>query len=111
MIKSTGGLTVSCLLYITDLVILKLYFGIFRVFGKSSFEGDGVIPLILIKSSSFVTLYSSSCAVKRGLYAIVFDGLITLEFPVVTGMACANSGSVSILTLRKPSGLTLSISA
>ena len=90
--------------------MLKVCLGILRVFGRISFDGDGVIPLILMSSSSYVTCFSVSCAVKRGLSAIVFDGLITLEVFVI-GMAYANSGSVSMLTLLNPSGFTRKISA
>ena len=111
--KSTGGLTLSCLLWITGLVILKVYFGMVRDFGKRSFEGEGVMPLML-NPSSCRALVPSSCSVKRGLSSMVFVGLNGFRFPAfacVYGIACANSGSVSMLTLLKPSGLALRISA
>ena len=70
------------------------------------------MPLMLILSS--YSLVSSSYSVKRILSLFVFVGLKVFDisvFILVYGIALANSGSVSILTLRKPSGFAPSISA
>ena len=109
----------SYLLAITEPVIYMPGFGILRLLGRSSFEGDGVIPRMLWPSSSDLwagpgELSSSSLwAVKRGLSTIVFSGLKGfVKFVAVIGkFPCANSESVSMLTLLKPSGFTRNISA